>query len=91
MELIFFNMSFFNDFLDSINVDDFGNKVCCSLVFDYGVRVNANFKIESLLKDEVILKCKKVKIKVFGKDLEVVSIASGEIEICGKIDGVIKL
>lgn len=84
-------MSFFYDFINSLSIDDLGNKVCSSLVFDCGVRISANFKIETLQEDEIVLKCKKNRIKVIGKNLKVVSLAKGEIEIAGNVDGVVKI
>ena len=57
----------------------------------YGVKISANFKVESLEENEIILKCKKERIKVFGKNLKVLTLSKGEIEISGKVDGVLKL
>lgn len=84
-------MSFFYEFLDSIKIDELGDKVNCSIIFNHGVKILADFKIESLHKDEVVLKCKKSKIKIMGSDLEVVTIAKGEIEISGNVNGVVKV
>ena len=90
-KLIFFNMSFFCDFLKLLSIDDLTDKVCCDVVLGFGVKIMANFKIETIEKDEIILKCKKEKIKVLGKDLKILSLSKGEIEISGKVDGVLKI
>ena len=62
-------MSFFNDFVESVSIDDIGNKICCNFVFGCGLRILANFKIENLQEDEIVLKCKKERIKIFGTGL----------------------
>lgn len=84
-------MSFFYDFLDLISIDDLTDKICCNIVFGEGVKVVANFKIEDLKENEIVLKIKKTRIKIFGKELTVLTYAKGEIEIKGKIDGVVKV
>ena len=84
-------MSFFNDFIKSIEIDDMGNKIYCSIVFDCGIKITANFKIETLQENEIVLKCKKTRIKVLGENLSIASFSKGEIEISGNVNGVIKL
>ena len=84
-------MSFFCDFLKLLSIEELSDKICCDIVFGFGVKILANFKIESIEKDEIILKCKKEKIKVIGKDLKILSLSKGEIEISGKVDGVLKI
>lgn len=84
-------MSFFCEFLKLLSIDDLTDKVCCDVVLGYGVKISANFKVESLEENEIILKCKKERIKVFGKNLKVLTLSKGEIEISGKVDGVLKL
>lgn len=91
LRLIFFNMSFFNDFIDSISIDDIENRICCNLVFDCGVKVSANFKIENLQENEIILKCKKNRIRIIGRNLKIVTLAKGELEVAGNIDGVVRI
>ncbi len=83
-------MSFFNDFINAISIDDLTDKVACSLIFDYGIKINADFKIEDLQENEIILKYKKRKIKIMGKGLRIISLSKGELEIQGKVEGVVK-
>lgn len=84
-------MSFFNDFLDSIAVDDVAGKISIWLVVGLGVKIVANLKIEIMQEDEIVLKCKKERIKVIGNGLSIVSVAKGEIEISGNVCGVVKI
>lgn len=84
-------MSFFNDFLDTISIQDQENNVSCNVVFGRNVRIIAKFKIEKMSEDEIVLKCKKDIIKIIGTGLTAVMIAKGEIEIEGNVTGVIKL
>ena len=84
-------MSFFCDFLNLLSIEDETNKICCDVIFGFGVKILANFKIETLEKDEIVLKVKKERIKITGKDLNVLSLSKGEIEIAGKVDGVVKI
>lgn len=84
-------MSFFNDFLDTISIDDRINKVSCNVVFGLNVKIIADFKIVKMAEDEIILKCKKELFKVVGSGLSAVMIAKGEIEIEGNVTGVMKV
>ena len=84
-------MSFFYDFLDLMSIDDLTDKICCNIVFDEGIKIVANFKIEELTENEIVLKIKKTRIKILGRELTVLTYAKGEIEIKGKIDGVVKI
>lgn len=84
-------MSFFNDFLDTISLDDQLNRVSCNVVFGQNLKIIADFKIEKMNEDEIILKCKKDRIKVIGTGLVAVMIAKGELEIEGNVTGVVKL
>lgn len=84
-------MSFFCEFFKMLSIDDLNDKICCDIVFDYGARILANLKIENLSENEIILKCKKTKIKIIGSDLKILSFSKGEIEISGKVDGVVKV
>lgn len=84
-------MSFFNDFLDTITLDDQVNKVSCNIVFGRDVKIIANFKIEKMSENEIILKCKKDVVKIIGTGLTAVMIAKGEMEIEGNVTGVMQL
>ncbi len=84
-------MSFFNDFVKSLSIDDVKNQICCDLILGVALKVSANFKIEDLSENEIILNCKKKRIKITGSELEIVSLAKGELEIVGNIDGVVKI
>ena len=84
-------MSFFNDFLDSISIDDVAGKISIWLVIGAGVQIVANFKIELMQDEEIVLKCKKERIRVIGKELTIVAVAKGEIEIAGNVSGVVRV
>ena len=84
-------MSFFYDFLESFSIDDIGDKICCDLIFGQALKILGNFKIDDLGENEIVLKVKKTKIKIFGSNLKIVTFAKGEVEIAGNIDGVVKL
>ena len=84
-------MSFFCDFFKMLSIDDLTDKVCCDIVLGFGVRILANFKIETLTEDEIVLKCRKNRIKIIGSELKILSLSKGEIEISGKVDGVVKI
>ena len=55
------------------------------------LEILGNFKIDDLGENEIVLKVKKTKIKIFGSNLKIVTFAKGEVEIAGNIDGVVKL
>ena len=74
-----------------LSIDDLTDKGCCDIVLGFGVRILANFKIETLTEDEVVLKCRKNRIKIIGSELKILSLSKGEIEISGKVDGVVKI
>ena len=84
-------MSFFNDFLESFSIEDFGDKIYCDFIFGEAVKVLANFKVENLSENEIILKCRKTRIKIFGKELKIMSLAKGELEVSVNFDGVVKI
>lgn len=84
-------MSFFYDFLDSFSIDDLGDKIYCDFVFGKAVKVLANFKIENLGEDKIVLRCKKNRIKILGTKLKILALSKGELEIVGNVEGVIKV
>ena len=84
-------MSFFYDFVDALSIEDLTGEVCCNLVFGRAVKILANFKIEDLNECEIVLKCKKFKIKIIGENLKISTIAKGEIEVAGNVVGVVKI
>jgi len=84
-------MSFFNDFLQSVSVDDVQNKICCDLIFGVSVRILGAFKIDNLGEDEILLGFGKSQIKIIGQELKIVSLAKGELEVAGNVNGVVKL
>ena len=84
-------MSFFNDFLLDLGIDDIDRELYCSLVFNRAAKLVGNIKIEQMSSNEIVLKCKKELIRVHGQDLVVKSLSKGEIDITGKIFGVTKL
>ena len=64
-------MSFFYNFLESIEIDDFKNKIICSLIFGSAIKIMANIKIENLQEDEIVLVCNKTRIKILGEELKI--------------------
>lgn len=84
-------MSFFNDFLNSVSVDDVKNKICCDLIFGVSIRILGAFKIDTLSEDEILLSFGKSQIKIIGQELKIASLAKGELEILGNVNGVVKL
>ena len=84
-------MSFFNVFLDSVSIDDVKNKICINLILGEAVRVLAEHKIELMSDEEIVLKCGKIRIKIFGSGLEIVTLAKGEVEITGNVCGACKV
>ena len=65
------------------------NKIYCDLILGSAIKVLADFKIDDLSENEVVLRCKKYKLKIYGSCLKIVTLAKGEIEIVGNVDGVI--
>ena len=84
-------MSFFNDFLLDLGLDDIENNVLCYCVFDKGLKITGNIKIEQMQETEIIIKCKKERIRILGQDMIVKSISKGELDVIGKIYGVTKI
>ncbi len=78
-------MSFFNDFLDELNIDNMKEKTFISLVLGYGIGIIGNIKILNLSDEEIEFKTNKGKIKIIGKDLIVKTISKGEVLICGNV------
>ena len=84
-------MSFFNDFLQSVSVDDVKNKICCDLIFGKSLRVLGDFKINALYEDEILLGFGKVQVKILGNELKIVTLSKGELEVAGNVNGVVRL
>jgi hypothetical protein len=57
-------MSFFNDFLQSVSVEDAKNKICCDLIFGVSIRILGAFKIDTLSEDEILLSFGKSHINI---------------------------
>lgn len=84
-------MSFFSDFVESVSVDDIGNKICCEIIFGCAIKISANFKVDNLGASEIVLRCKKTRIRIFGKDLKIATLSKGEMEITGGVEGVVEI
>lgn len=84
-------MSFFNEFFESISLDSDDNKIYCNLVLGVGVRVFGKLKIDTMQETEIVLKNKKERIRIYGKNLNIASMSKGEVEIEGIIQGVARL
>lgn len=84
-------MSFFNEFFESISLDDNANNIYCNVVFGVGVRIFGKFKIDSMQETEIVLKNKRERIRVYGDGLSISSLSKGEVEIEGFVQGVARL
>lgn len=80
-------MSFFNEFYSSFCFDD-DNRLLCNFVYGAGVRISGNFKVDNMNEDEIVLKYKKDKVKIYGTGMIISSLARGEIEVVGNVIGV---
>ena len=83
-------MSFFSDFLESTDISDAKNEVSCEIVFGKYLHIVGKLKIDNMTSCEIILRNKRDLIKIIGKDLIVSSVAKGEIEVQGQVDGVFR-
>lgn len=78
-------MSFFYDYLKYFNLSSLSDKTTITVIVNSGVVVTGNFKISEILDDYIYLSSKKDKVKVYGENLKIMSIAKGEIVISGKV------
>lgn len=78
-------MSFFYDFLDYFKVNDLNEKVSVFAVLGTGIVIMGKFTIINLDPEVVELKSGKTFISVHGQNLEVKSIARGEVVLTGKL------
>ena len=84
-------MSFFTDFFNNAVLEESRKKIICNLVFGQSIKIIGNYKIETLSESEIVLKVNKERVKIEGTMLSVVSIAKGEIDVVGNVNGVMRL
>ena len=84
-------MSFFTDFFNNAVIEESRKRIVCNLVLGQSIKIIGNYKVEVLDASEIILKVNKERIKIDGDMLSVVSMAKGEIDVVGNVNGVVKL
>ena len=84
-------MSFFTEIFKNASIEEVSKNIICSLVVGQSVKIIANYKLDNISNDEIVLKINKERIKVFGTNLTVVSMSKGEIDVEGNVDGVLKI
>ena len=78
-------MSFFYDFLKYFNISDLDGKIAVTSLIGYGVMVVGNLKLTEITDEYIFLSSKKEKLKIFGENLKIISIAKGEIVVSGNV------
>lgn len=84
-------MSFFTDFLNNAAIEESRKKIVCNLVFGQSIKIVGSYKIEIMSDNEIVLKINKERIKIDGNSLCVVSMAKGEMDVIGNVNGVMRL
>ena len=79
-------MSFFYDFFKYFDIKDLVDKTTITTIVGYGAVICGNLKIKEISEDFIYLYSKKDKVKIYGFDLKIKSIAKGEIVVAGKIN-----
>ena len=82
-------MSFFNDFLNKLNLSLVDDKIKVQLIFGYGVMIFGDFKIENLSEELVVLKSKKEMISIVGANMKMKEISKGEVFMIGDIKSIV--
>ena len=72
-------------------IEESRKRIVCNLVLGQSIKIIGNYKVEVLDASEIILKVNKERIKIDGDMLSVVSMAKGEIDVVGNVNGVVKL
>ena len=80
-------MSFFYDFLKSVELNDIANEIIISAVLGTGVMILGNIKVLELNENEIVFSDKKNEYKIVGKNLILNSIAKGELNVKGDVLG----
>ena len=81
-------MSFFYDFLKYFDISDIDAKTTVTNIIGYGVVIIGKIKINDINEDGISLISRKDKINIYGKDLKIKSISSGEIVISGNVKNI---
>ena len=83
-------MSFFNDFLKNVEIDDVKNEIIVSAVVGNKLMILGNMKVIELNENEIVLSDKKYIYKIIGKGLILSSMAKGELNIKGDVSGFLR-
>ena len=81
-------MSFFYDFLKYFDISDINTKTTITTIVGYGIIVIGKIKINDINEDGISLISRKDKINIYGNDLKIKSISSGEIVISGNVKNI---
>ena len=83
-------MSFFNDFLKNVEIDDVKNEIIVSAVVGNKLMILGNMKVLELNENEIVFSDKKYIYKIIGKGLILSSMAKGELNIKGDVSGFLR-
>lgn len=83
-------MSFFNDFLKNVEIDDVKNEIIVSAVVGNKLMILGNMKVLELNENEIVISDKKYIYKIIGKGLILSSMAKGELNIKGDVSGFLR-
>ena len=78
-------MSFFYDFLNSINLKELSDDLMISIVVGKGISIIGDIKLVSMSESDIEFLYKKQLIKIQGSELKINSLAKGEFVSTGKI------
>lgn len=78
-------MSFFYDFVKEMKISDLETETLMSFILDKGFRVIGKIKVMLLEENKIIVKSHKKQITIYGENLEMNTIAKGEIIVSGKV------
>ena len=82
-------MSFFYDFLKYFDISDLNGKISVTLLVGFGVMIVGDLKLSEITDEFVYFSSKKEKIKIYGHDLKITSIAKGEVVISGNVKNIV--
>ena len=83
-------MSFFNDFLNDIEIEDAKNEIVVSTVLGTKLMIVGNIKILKFGDDEILISDNKHTYKILGKGLVLSEIAKGELCVKGNVFGFVR-
>ena len=83
-------MSFFNDFLNDVDIDGVKNEIVVSAVLGSKLMIVGNIKILRFGDEEIMISDNKHTYKILGKGLVLSEIAKGELCVKGDIFGFVR-